>query len=314
MTDKKRLERLGKIQTTLIWTLVMNVGVCVLKIVLGLATGIFTITADGLHSLGDSFSNVVGLAGIRLAKKEPDKQFGYGYDKFEPIVTLFIVSLISVTCYEVFKSGIARLFRPHHIAISGMIIAIMLISMAVNVATIIYEGGVGRRLKSELLIADSNETKSDLWVSGGVILGVLVIGKTGWWQLDGILSIAIGFLILRVIWGIIVPTAKALADAQVVLPEKVAEMVMATPGARFCHAIRSRGRGEGFYLDLHLGVDKNLSIERAHDDVCHRVKIALHAAFPGLKSANVHIEPDNESGRSRSSSVSRESDPYGYTT
>lgn len=305
-------ERLRDVQTVLIWTLVMNLAVCALKIILGLFTGIVAITADGLHSLGDSLSNVVGFVGIRLAMREPDETHGYGYEKYEAITTLLITGLISITCYKVFESGIARLLHPETIGIPLVILPVMLGSMVVNVVTIMYEGRAGKRLKSVLLVADSNETLCDLWVSGGVLVSTFIIKLTGWRWLDGVVTIVIGFLILRTIWEIIKPAAKQLADAHVVEPAHVEAIVMAVPGVRFCHAVRSRGRKEAFYLDLHMGVDSNLSIENAHDDVCHRVKLALGTAFPELKSALVHIEPDNEAGRIREKSVFRERDPYGH--
>lgn len=304
--------RLGEVQTVLVWTLVMNLAVCAFKIVLGISTGIMAITADGLHSLGDSLSNVVGFAGIRLAMREPDDTHGYGYEKYEAITTLLITGLISITCYKVFESGIGRLLKPEAVGIPLVILPVMLGSMAVNVATIIYEGRAGRRLKSVLLIADSNETLCDLWVSGGVVVSTFVIKLTGWQWLDGFVTIAIGFLILHTIWEIIKPAAKQLADAHVVEPGEVEAIVMTIPGVRFCHAVRSRGRKEAFFLDLHLGVDSNLTIEAAHDDVCHRVKVALREAFPELKSALIHIEPDTEAAREREGSVFRARDPYGH--
>ena len=143
-----------------------------------------------------------------------------------------------------------------------------------------------------------------------VLIGVYLIGH-GWWWLDGLLTLGIALAILRVIVDIIGSTSKILADAQVVPPEKVERVVMGVPGACFCHAIRSRGRQEGFFLDLHLGVAEGLPIRQAHDVVCHNVKQALHDAFPALKSANIHIEPDNEEGRRRRHSVFRHRDTYG---
>lgn len=308
--EQKRQNRLKQIQKALIITFFMNLSVCVIKIILGLVTGILTITADGFHSLVDSASNIIGLMGIRLAQKEPDKKYAYGYDKFEPVVTLLIVSLISITCYKVLESGFERFFNPQTNRMYPIAFVLMFVSMAVNVVIIKYEGGVGKRLKSELLIADSNETKSDLWVSGGVIVSLFIIHTTGWWRADGLITFIIGLFIMKVIWDIVVPTSRILADAQVVDTEKVIAVALNVPGVRFCHAVRSHGRTEGFYLDLHLGVDKNLTVEKAHDGICHNVKIALFEKLPGLKAANIHIEPDNENGKNRGNSVFRESDPY----
>jgi cation diffusion facilitator family transporter len=308
----ERKQRLKEIQNVLAITFLMNLTVCLIKIILGFITGILTISADGFHSLGDSLSNIVGFLGIRLARKEPDDKHPYGYDKFESMATLVIAALISITCYKVFESGIDRLFNPHWAQANYIVILAMIGSMVINILTIVYEGGAGRRLKSELLIADSNETKSDLFVSGAVIAVIILINQTGWLWLDGTLTIGIGLLILKIIYDIFRSTAKILADAQVVDPAIVVQVIMNVPDVKFCHAIRSRGREEGFFLDCHLGVNRNITIEKAHDDVCHRVKKALHEKFPGLRSANIHLEPDNDHGLTRANSVFRKRDSYDH--
>ncbi len=312
MTAKERLERLEKVQRVLGWTLVMNLSSSLIKIALGFTTGMLMIVADGFHSLGDSLSNIVGFLGIKLAKKQPDETYSYGYDKFESIATMLIISLISVTCFKVFEGGIGRFLDPRPVEVPVLGLAILVVSMVINLATVLYEGGAGKKLKSGLLIADASETKADLWISGGVLVSAWVIALTGWWRVDGIVTIIIGFSILRVIWGMISPTVRVLADAQTVPPQDVVKAVLGLQGVEFCHAVRSRGPEEGFFLELHIGVRKDLTVEEAHDDICHRVKCALHETFSGLRSASIHIEPDNVPARERASSVFKEQDPYDY--
>lgn len=306
----EKVNRLVKIQGVLVVTLLMNLTVCVLKIVLGLITGTLTIVADGLHSLGDTLSNIMGLLGIHFAQKPPDKKFPYGYEKFETFSTMAIASLITYTFIEVMKRGVDRLLHPQAVTISPLILILMLLSIGINIFVVWYEGGAGRKYKSELLIADSNETKSDILVSFAVLVGVFFISRGVLW-LDGVITLGVGLLILRVIIDIYRSTIKVLCDGQVVEPAEVEAVVLSVPGAKFCHAIRSRGREEAFYLDFHLGVEPVMAIEEAHDDVCHRVKLALEKRYPQLKAAHIHIEPNNEAGRRRGNSVFAISDAYG---
>ena len=313
MGNQGRQQRLGEVQTVLWRTMSLNLTVAVLKIVVGLLTGITAIWADGLHSIGDSLSNVVGLLGVRLARREPDEQYPYGYEKFESIATLVITGIIFVTFYEVVKSGWTRLWHPHAAALEGATVVLLGVSVAVNAFVVWYEGRAGKRLQSDLLVADANETKSDIIVTTGILAGVTVMSLFPVLsQLDGILTLLVAVAIGHVMYEVIGSTARVLGDAQVVDPHQVFDILMGVEGARFCHAIRSRGRTTGFYLDFHLGVDAGATIALAHDDVCHRVKLALHHAFPELKSANIHIEPDNEKGRTRGNSVFVRRDPYGH--
>jgi len=306
----ERKERLREVQVVLWRTFFLNLLTCVIKIILGLFTGILAITADGIHSLGDSLSNVAGMFAIRLARKDPDEKYSYGYDKFEAVATLIIAGIISITFFEVTKAGIEKLIHPQAIVLHPFVLVIMLASICINLFIVWYEGGAGRRLKSELLIADSSETKSDIFVSIAVMAGIYFIGQGVLW-LDGIITLAIALLILRIIIGIIRSTTKVLCDAQVVEPEKIVSVVMAIPEVKFCHAVRTRGRENGFYADFHIGVDCSMSVEEAHDKISHKVKQTIKQAFPDMKAAHIHIEPDNEAGRERRNSVFRKTDPYG---
>ncbi|MCC6405189.1 MAG: cation transporter [Candidatus Yanofskybacteria bacterium] len=308
-----RHERLGAIQGVLWRTMALNLTVAVLKTVGGLVTGITAIWADGLHSIGDSLSNIVGLLGVRLARREPDEEYPYGYDKFESIATLVITGIIFVTLFEVIRAGIARLREPSDAIVNGTTIALLVSSMTINLFVVWYEGRAGKRLKSELLIADSNETKSDVFVTLGILSGVstmAIFPALAW--LDGVLTLLVACAIGHVIYEIVTSTARVLGDAQVVDPRRVHAIATAVPGVQFCHAIRSRGRETGFYLDLHIGVEPTITIEEAHDVVCHNVKRALYDTFPELKSAHIHIEPNNEKGRTREGSVFATRDPYGH--
>jgi len=298
----ERKERLVKINRVLILTMFLNLFVCLLKVVLGLVTGSLTIMADGLHSLGDTLSNIVGMVGIKLAQKQPDKKYPYGYEKFEAVATLIIAGLISITFFEVMKSGIERLLNPQVVEISPLVLLLMAVSVGVNIFVVWYESRASKRHRSELLHADASESRTDIYISIGVMIGIFFMYQGMYW-LDGVITIIVGLFILKVIIDIIISTVKVLADGQIIDPEEVEKIVLSVPGARFCHSIRSRGREDAFYIDLHLGVDPNISVEEAHDEICHSVKLALEEHYSTLKSAQVHIEPDNESGRHRSRSV-----------
>ncbi len=185
----------------------------------------------------------------------------------------------------------------------------MLGTIAINIIIVWYEGGAGKRLDSELLIADSSGTKSDIFVSFAVMVGAYFVGHGFPW-LDGVITLVIALFILHIIVKIVTSTVKVLCDAQVIDPQKIIDVVMSVPGVRFCRAVRTRGRETGFYADLHMGVEESMTVAKAHDEVCHNVKAKLQEAFPNLRAANVHIEPDKEAGRERKNSVFRRSDSY----
>ncbi len=307
MEQKNRLLEINRV----LWrTLFLNLSVCIIKIVLGTVTGILAITADGIHSLGDSLSNIIGLFGVRFARKKPDEKYPYGYDKFETIATLIITGIIFTTLFTITKSGVEKLLHPQSIFVTATTFYLMTVSIGINIFVVWYEGRAGKRLESELLIADSSETKGDILISTFVLLGSFLMSRNIFPWLDGVITLIIAFFILRIIVSIIRSTAKILCDAQVIDPKEIHTCVMSVPGAKFCHAIRSHGRKESCFVDLHLGVEEKMSIDEAHDIISHEVKKKLDETFSGIRAVNIHIEPNNENARERKNRVFGKKDLY----
>jgi len=301
-------ERGGSKIRVLLIVLIGNLSVCIIKILIGLASGFMFIVADGIHSLSDTLTNVIGILSLKLAMKKPDEKHPYGYEKYETIGALIVGCFCLFLSFEVLKEGIVYLINP--IAEFGNVIiayVAMGISTLMSLLIYVYENRAGRRLGSDLLVADSEETKSDIFLTLTVIAGIYLT-DAGFIYVNGILTLIISLLIFRTAINIIKSSSKILTDVNVIPREKIYEVVMSHPEVRFCHAIRSRGRPDAIYIDLHVGVDPNMTVERAHDVVSHEIKLMLRKTFPGLKCVNIHIEPDNEQARKRMRSVFKEVD------
>ena len=88
--------RLGTVRRVLLIVLVLNLGVALAKLIVGGLTGSLAMVADGFHSLSDTASNVVGLLGVSLAARPPDKDHPYGHRKFETLAALFIGGFLAL--------------------------------------------------------------------------------------------------------------------------------------------------------------------------------------------------------------------------
>src|SRR3989344_784245 len=297
------VERSRDIQKVLIRVLICNVLLCVGKIVIGLSTGLLNILADGVHSVGDSASNLVGLAANKYASKTEDDKYPYGYGKFETVGALFIVCLIICGTTKILWDAVAKLFSGSEpVSVDTSVLIFVLATIIFNLLISRWENGKGVLLKSQVLVSDAAETRSDVWVSFSVFAG-LVLMKSGLLpstsRTDAIVTlVVVGFLAHLIKEAAKGPVA-VLCDAQAEDPEKVRQIVLAVPGVRFCHGIRSHGSAAAYFLNLDIGVAPELSIQEAHDVVCHNVKVALRDNLPDLKYACVHIEPDTPSARER---------------
>jgi cation diffusion facilitator family transporter len=308
VVDRREEEKMKEKTSVLIITLILNVAVSIAKIIIGLIANLTSVLADGFHSLSDSFINIIGIFSIKLSSKKADKKHPYGYEKYETIATIIVGCICLLLAFEVFKTGIAKIINPgDHVEVITVAYFVMVGTIALNIITFLYEGGKGKQLKSELLVADARETKSDVLVSLAVIAGIFFISQ-GMTIVDGILTVIISLLVFRNSLQIFKDASSILTDTAIVSPERIHEIVMKHPKARFCHAIRSRGKPDAIYIDLHLGVDADITVEKAHDEIAHEVKLMLKKEIPGLKAVNMHIEPDNESGRGRKRSVFKKID------
>lgn len=275
--------------TRVLWqVLLANVLVALAKIAAGLAAGSISLVADGFHSATDASSNIIGLVGTHLASRPPDKDHPYGHYKYETFATLGIGLLLLLTSWDILKSVFTRLFDGTAPQVSPLSYAVIGMTILINLGVTVYERRKGQQLNSAILLADAAHTRSDIFVSVSV-LGSLVAVQAGWPWLDALVALAIVGAIAHTGWGIVRQASNILADSAAVDKKKVEEVVTAVAGIKSCHKIRSRGSNQASYLDLHIQVDNQMTIEEAHW-LGHVAQNRLQEAL-GITDVIVHVEP-----------------------
>ena len=165
--------RYGQVGRVLYQVLFLNLAVAFAKIGLGTYTGAVSIVSDGFHSLTDSASNVVGLVGISIARQPPDAEHPYGHRKYETMASVAILIFLILVLVEVVTSAVDRLRHGGAPKVFPEGIALMTATLAINLFVVGYEKRAGKRLNSELLLADSMHTRSDVMTTITVI-GALI--------------------------------------------------------------------------------------------------------------------------------------------
>lgn len=285
------MEKFRAVRRVLIVTLILNLVATAAKLIVGYSTASLSLVADGIHSIFDSASNVIGLIGIRIAARPADEDHPYGHRKFETFAAVSISLLLFLTCWELVESAWARLTDPRTVApqVNVWSFGAMLISIAMQFTVAFYEYRAGKRLKSEVLVADATHSRSDIYVSLSVIAGLVVV-RLGMPIVDPILALLIAGFIARIGLDIIRSSSQVLLDRAVLDINEVERIALEVEGVRSCHRIRSRGQEDNVYLDLHVQVDPRISVERAHE-IAHRVQRRLQKELQGVKDVVIHIEP-----------------------
>ncbi len=268
--------------------LVLNLAVAAAKLVVGWMIDSISMLADGFHSLTDSASNIVGLVGISLAARPPDDDHPYGHRKLETLSALFIGGLLAMTAWEVLLSCIERLHTGSVPEVTAASFVVMGVTLVVNLAVSTYEGRRGEELRSEVLAADAAHTKSDVFVSLGVIASLLAT-RLGYPRMDAIAALAVTVVIGRTAFGILRRSAGLLADVAVVPAQDIREIALAVAGVESVHKIRTRGLPHSGHADLHVQVRPDLRIDQAHA-IGHQVADRLRREL-GLRDVVTHLEP-----------------------
>jgi len=283
------LKRINEIRKVLIITLLLNFLVSGLKIFYGYYSNSLAILSDGFHSLFDGVSNIVGLLGVYLSSRPPDEKHPYGHRKYETLFTIFVGLLMFVTCIEILKRVYDSITGDHVVAVTTTSFVIMIFSMVINSLVARYEIRKGRELKSEYLLADFQHTRSDIYISAGVIVSLVLI-KLEVLFADTITGAIVGIFVARAGINIIKEAAETLVDRTKIDKAKIKEIVGQVKGIRGCHEVRTRGTIDHVFLDLHLLVEPSLSVQEAHE-IAHIAEEELKKRFPEIVDVIVHIEP-----------------------
>ncbi|WP_292391363.1 cation diffusion facilitator family transporter [Methanosarcina sp. UBA5] len=286
---RSTLQKFKKVQQVLIYVLLLNLAVAFTKIIYGTLTSTLSMTADGYHSLFDGVSNIIGLAGSFIGARPPDLEHPYGHRKYETVASIFIALLLIFVGVEILRSSLNRFLVPSAPEVTVLSFLVILGTMCINYLVTRYEYKQGESLRSQVLIADSMHTKSDIYVSLSVIVSLAAV-ELGFSLMDPLIAVVISFLIFRAGYTIIKEGSRALLDMSRIEDKEICNLVMRVEGVKGCHKIRTRGSMGDIKVDMHLLVQSDMSLEDAHV-IAHRVSKKLKNEYKDISDVVIHLEP-----------------------
>lgn len=288
--EKDIQKHFSRIRRILIITLIFNWLVAAAKIIYGFLSRTESMTADGFHSFADGSSNVIGLIGIWLCSQPKDKGHPYGHRKYETLFSLIIAGLLFLVSFNLAKEGVYHLFHPTAPLVDFKNFAVMFITLGINIWVTKYEYRQGKLLKSDILVSDALHTKADIFTSISVIFALIAI-KLGFPLLDPIAALLISFFIALTGFEIIKNSSAVLCDAIVIADiEKIEDLVLSIDGVKSCHKIRTRGRPDDIYLDLHVQLNPDIHLDKAHK-ISYAIEDLIKKNIPEVAEVLVHLEP-----------------------
>ena len=266
-----------------------------------IATGIIghssAILADGIHSIGDTVTDALVYAMVRLSGKGVDERYRYGRGKFETLAAFLISIILVVIALGLLVDGAKDVWaafhgqtleRPHNIALIVGLFAII-----VKEGLYHYTRITGRKTGSTAIKAYAWHHRADALSTAATLLGVagaMFLG-TPWRVLDPLAAIAVSVLILVLAYRMGRPAVEELLEVSLPQDEQeaIAIIVNGTPGVRAFHNLRTRRNGNLRVIDLHVKVDGELSVNRSHE-ITRQIEQRLSETL-GEVMTNIHVEP-----------------------
>ncbi|MBN2162639.1 MAG: cation transporter [Pontiellaceae bacterium] len=276
--------------------MVVNLVLSAAKFALGILGHSQAVIADAVHSLSDMATDLLVLFGIKIWSAPADERHPYGHQRIETIVTLLISILLAVVAFEIGWSAIERLGEPGNKPPLLFAVIGPLVSMIAKEILFRKTRAVGKRIHSSALIANAWHHRSDALssVPALVTVGISAVNPE-WAFLDALGAVLVAGLIIKVAWEIAFPALSDLSERGADDDEvrAIRRLTNSINGVCSVHRIRTRRLGAGWFVDLHVMVDGDLSVREGHD-IATAVQHLLLEEGPAVADVTVHIEPEDD--------------------
>jgi len=284
-SDNGRLMRLATYAST-------SVAVTLILVKFGawLSTESVSLLATLIDSSLDALASLINLLAVHQALQPADRQHRFGHGKAEALAGLGQATFIAGSAGFLALESISRIIHPQKVQMIGVGIGVMVFSILVTLVLIAFQRHVIRKTGSTAIKADELHYRTDLMVNGSVIVALL-LAAYGWSGFDAVFALGIAAYILYSSWQIAHEAVQHLMDQE--LPDeerqRIIDTVMKHPHTRGMHDLRTRRSGTTCFIQLHLELDDQLPLIKAHQ-ISDQVEYRLHMLFPDAEII-IHEDP-----------------------
>lgn len=276
-----------------------NLLLVALKLTVGFWGRSQALVADGVHSMSDLFSDLVVLAGLKYGRKEADEHHPYGHGRIETLASLTVGVMLFVFGVGIAWQAIQSVFHQEIMEPSVWAIWVAAFSILLKELMYRYTVGVGRRIRSSVVIANAWHHRTDALSSVAVLIGIAAAWANPDWRMaDSLAALVVAYPIVRVSIPFAMNALKELVDT--VPDSEIMEMIrlstLEVDGAREVHDIRARRSGPDLIMELHIVVDPSLSVIEGHR-IATAVEKRLREKIEGANRVTIHVDPDTENDR-----------------
>ena len=276
-------------------SLAVVIGLIVFKVVVGVITGSISVIAQAVDSFLDLFAIVITFFAIIIATKPADEKHPFGHGKVENIAAIAQALLIFSAGGLIIYSAVRRIITGAAIELTEAGIGVMLVSIIASIFLSRHLLRVSRAADSIALEASARNIAADVYSAAGVLVGLVVIRFTRLSIIDPIIALLVSLIILKAAYDVLRKSFGELIDVK--LPEAeenvIRSAIMEHAGELVdFHELRTRKAGSQRYIDMHLVMPKDISVEEAHR-MCDHLERDIESKLQQA-SVTIHVEPCSE--------------------
>ncbi|WP_305968851.1 MULTISPECIES: cation diffusion facilitator family transporter [unclassified Mameliella] len=280
-------------------SIAVGFAVLAIKLLAWWMTGSVALLSDALESIVNVATAIAAFVAVRIAVQPADADHPFGHHKAEYFSAVMEGVMIVVAAILILNEAWGAWNAPRDI--DAPFTGLLLIGLAsiVNAGWALVLMREGRNLRSPALAADGRHLMTDVVSSAGVAIGVVAAVLTGALWMDALLAALVAVNILWSGWHVLRGSVGGLMDESVPEAdlEAMRELISAhAEGAVEAHDLRARHAGQATFVEFHLVVPGEMSVDAAHD-ICDRVEGAMMAAFDGCR-VTIHVEPEHKAKHS----------------
>lgn len=273
--------------------LILNGCLALAKLLAGIIGHSYALIADAVESVADIFSSLVVWSGLRIASRDADGRFPFGYGKAESVSSAIVGIMLVGAALGIAIEAVREILIPHHAPAPFTLIVLVIVVVIKEVMfRVVFR--TSEETGSPAVAADAWHHRSDAITSSAAFIGISIalIGGPGWEQADDWAALLASTIILYNGLRIIRPALAELMDqspAETVYRE-IEAAARSVEGVLATEKLRIRTSGPRYLLELHVQASPELSLHEAHI-VSGKVKSAIRAAVPRVDTVLVHMEP-----------------------
>jgi cation diffusion facilitator family transporter len=277
-------------------SVISNATLILLKLFAGTITGSVAILTEAVHSSIDLVASIVAFFSVRKADEPADESHRYGHEKIENLAAAIEGILILVGSAAIAFEAIRHLINHGRVQTVGVGIAVIGVSLAVNVTVSVRLARAAKRTGSPALAGDAAHLGTDALTSAAVLVGLVLVQVTGAEWIDPVVALAVAVVVVTTGVRLLTQSSRVLVDES--LPPSEIEAIreaieaVSASGVVGYHELRTRRAGSRRYVDLHIQFKAGTSLEDAHR-VAHELQDLIGDHLAGSTDVLIHLEPED---------------------